>query len=314
MMIVKRACKVGLVYLFLCVAQIVASEQLLEKCNIVTFLPIQEYSDKYAENIPDIIVSLKKRSGIIKINNKLYQVCRSIPDKIKENSSPVTLYAGGYSNAGKPYGYCVYNAIKGGIITGPAIVFDYPTDASMRDFNFCQEKDLACLDRVYQELLRVHPKSVVILLGACKGAMNKLRFLAEAQDKNVDLKNIKALIAESPVISPYHALKNQFCGSLAHWLMQYIFPSYDIARLKTIMDARSFPSKIPVLLGSLPEDTVSELPDMITMKNHLEGLGATVEHFVAQEDDANIIHGQIGKSKGWQEKVNQFLAVKGLNS
>lgn len=307
-------CKILFLFVPLLMQIVYSSEQSLEKLNIVTFLPIKECSIQVAETQQDIIAVLKQKAGVIKANNTLYQVHKNIPKEIADFQSPVTLYAGGYSNGRKPYAYCVYNAMNVGIINGPAVVFDYPTDASIRDFNFCQDKDLSCLDCAYQELLRVHPNSAVILMGACKGASNKLRFLAESQDKKFDLKNIKALIAESPVISPYHALKNQYGGHFAHWLMQKLFPSYDTKQLKTIMHATSFPSSIPVLLGSLPKDTVSELTDMIAMKKHLEDLGATMEHFVAQAEDAQIRHGQIGKSKDWQVAVNRFLQEKGLKS
>lgn len=306
--------KLSLVIVALGMQIICCSEKSIEKLNIVTFLPINECSTTVAETNQDILAALKQKAGIIKANNQFYQLYKNIPQEISQVSSPVTLYAGGYSNAGRPYAYCVYNAINVGIINGPAVVFDYPTDSSIRDFNFCQDKDLSCLKSAYQELLQVHPNSSIILMGACKGASNKLRFLAEAQDKKFDLKNIKALIAESPVISPYHALKNQYGGRFTHWLMPYLFASYDPKQLKTIMHADSFPSSIPVLLGSLPNDTVSELHDMIAMKKHLEGLGATVKHFVAQGNDAQIIHGQIGKSKDWQDTVNQFLEEKGLKS
>lgn len=292
---------------------LVASESPLEKLNLVTFLPVMECATKIAKTHNDILASLEKGAGVIEVKNKLYRVYKNIPQEIAEIDSPITLYTGGCSNGWKHIGYSGYNALYHGVAAGPLVTFAYPADRSLREFNFCQEQDQADLNKVYQELVTTNSKSDVIFMGACKGATNKLRFLAEAHDKKTaHIDRIKALIVESPVNSVYDVLKNQWGGKLACALMPYLFASYNPEKLKTIMHATNFPSNIPVLLGSLPKDTVSVLSDIVKMKKHLEDKGASIEHFVAPAGDAQIRHGRIRTSKNWQAKVHQFLTEKGL--
>ena len=278
----------------------------LDKLNVVTFLPVQA-SGEVAASKEDVLAVLKKQQGVINVNGDYYSVHSGVPSDISKQPLPVFMYAGGYSNGCKPYAFGVYTAMKAGNISGPCVVFDYATD-TRRAFNFCREQDLHCLNTVYQELLKKHPHGQVILYGACKGATNKLRFLAECAEQNQSIRNIKAAIVESPTISPKDALKDiQNAGPLSHLLCRFTMPNYS-HKLKTIMHAQSFPHKVPVLLGSLPEDTLSALPDMIAMKEHLTSKGGNIEHVICAGDDAKIRHGKIGTSRAWQGAIQQFLA------
>lgn len=282
------------------------SAKRLNQLNIITFLPISAPDQPVAESTDAILAVLKKKEGIIRVDNDLYKIHAGIPETINVHSDPVSVYAGGYSNAGKPYAYCVYTALKAGIIKGPCVVFNYATD-TRRAFNFCQEQDLQCLDIVCKDLVLKHPESKIILIGACKGAANNLRFLAEASNTGTLMPNIKAVIAESPPISAYDALKNQPFGRLSHFLTRFVLPNYRPATLKTIMDAQVFTQTVPVLVASLPCDTVSTIPEMNGMVAHLRAKGAQVEHFVCDSQANNIPHGKIGQARDYQQKVQDFL-------
>lgn len=285
----------------------------LEQLNVVTFTPIQDAGLETVATNPDQVIStLKAKSGIIRVKEDLYRIQAGIPDTIKEQNRPITIYSGGYSNHGRPYGFCVYRAMQAGIIRGPCVVFNYATD-TRRAFNFCQEQDLKCVDLVYQDLIEKHPEAQIILYGACKGATNKLRFLAEKAEQNKSLENIKAIIVESPALSPKLALqywKNG--GPISHWLCRLVLPNYRPDKLKTLFDANAFPTNIPVLLGSLPDDTISALPDITRMKSHLILLDADIQHFICTGKDVEIRHGRIYQSEQWQHAVNEFLIKNSL--
>lgn len=280
----------------------------LDQYQVVTFLKLESSPDEpVAISKHDVLEVLNNTSGCITIKGAVYRICKGLPAH-GVSSHTVTIYAGGYSNAGKPYTYCIYNAIKSGLIKDSAVVFNYPADTSFKTFNFCQKPDIDSLRHVYSHVVNAFPHSSIILMGACKGGTTLLRFLAEHGQTDSDmLTKVIAAIVESPVITPYHALKNQWFGRLCHWLMTFTFPAYNHKALKTVFDATSFASHIPVLIGSLPGDTVSELPDIISLSQHLRSLGVMVEHCIAPEEDAHIIHGQIGKSRVWQKAVAAFI-------
>lgn len=290
----------------------------LDKLNIVTFLPIDSRDDQdhviSESNGKNAIINLlKKKEGIISIQGQLYKIYSGIPDEIKTYNEPIFLYSGGYSNAGHPYAFSAYNGIKRSNIQGPCIVFEYATD-TRRAFNFCQEQDLHCVTIAYEEIIKKHSEARIILKGACKGAAAYLRFLAEKASNNEPLDNIKALIAESPPISVKSALKHiRNGGIVSHTLCRFTLPNYNPA-LKTIMDATTFPTNIPILLASLPHDTISDLSDMKDMKKHLDTLGADIEHFVScgttEDENGNFItlnHGKLGRANDYQKALNKFF-------
>jgi len=171
----------------------------INKLNITTFLPIVSADNQpIARTKPAILACMKKKSGIIEIKGKLYQLEAGIPEKI--NTFPVcTIYSPGMLTSVISPAFFAYTSIKAeNIPHGACIAFDYPTRAR-RSFNFCQEQDLHCLKTVYKELISKHPKAQVVLFGACIGATSILRMITTTEEP---LTNVKAVIVESPVISP----------------------------------------------------------------------------------------------------------------
>ncbi len=283
----------------------------LDQLNVVSFIPVGK-ANNGEKNTPTYAVlkflrqkNREDNQNLI-INGIRYKIYWGIPEG-KDIKIPITIYSGGYSNGAKPYAYCGYTAIKAGLVPGACVTFDFPTD-TRRGFNFCQKQDLHCVKTVCNEIAKKYPKSPIILHGACKGATNNLRFLAKQaelpeQEKCMD--NIKAVIAESPPLSVKKALEQTPLSWVTLTLMRYIFPNYN-PKAQTIMDAKKFPS-IPVLIASLPLDTISAQPDVIAVTLHLNksSLNNNVELFTSDED--KIQHGQIGKAKDYQETIKKFL-------
>lgn len=278
----------------------------LEELNVVTFIPVSTSSDTNSSQDHVLKLLTSKTSGNLIVNGTIYEVYRGIPEKIKTSDAPISVYSGGYSNNRRPYAYCGYTSIKAGLVPGACVTFDFATD-TRRAFNFCQEQDLHCIKTVCNEIVKAKPNASLILHGACKGAANNLRFLAEQAERSQQeecLKNIKAVICESPPISVKKALSCTPLAPVTLALMPLVLPNYN-PEAKTIMDAKKFPA-IPVMIGSLPKDTISNLDDVIAMNNHLiQNCGATVTLFVSEED--KIIHGEIGKAVDYQNSVTLFL-------
>ncbi len=279
----------------------------LNELNPVTFIPRGSSDD---ENTPKKeVLWLLKQTGfdsMIVINNRVYQVQGSIPEDIGNQQLPIFVYSGGYSNDRRPYAYNGYIAIKGGLMPGICLTFDFATD-TRRGFNFCQQQDQHCVKTICNRIVEFSPQSSIILYGACKGAANNLRFLAdqaEAIQPESCIQNIKAVISESPPISVPKALQYTPGAPVTLALMRMIFPNYN-PQAKTIMQTAQFP-KIPVLIASLPKDTISELGDMFAMNSHLnKACQANVEQFVSEE--ADLRHGKIGKAKDYRSAVAAFL-------
>jgi hypothetical protein len=277
--------------------------------NVVTFTPVDIPSDTLSQNLTNtptatVLKHLKKSmiTQNVIINGRAYKVQNGIPNSFRE---PVSVYSGGYSNHGRPYAYSGYNAIKAGLVPETCVTFEFPTD-TRRGFNFCQEQDLKCLELVCKKIVKKSPEASIILHGACKGAANNLRFLAESAENNTTeryVKNIKAVIAESPPLSVEKALQHTFMSCITLPLIPHIFPNYN-SKAKTIMNAKKFP-KIPVLVASLPHDTISDLKDVRTMNKHLTDIGGTITHFVSKE--TKFRHGKIGRTEDYRSNVSSFL-------
>lgn len=277
-----------------------------ERLNVMTLLPMED-KEKEGQTKSEVLDILRARRGSVYINKKRFVVCGGIPNEIREQKSPVFIYSGGYSNECKPYAYCAYTMLKANIISGPCVVLEYPSD-TRRAFNFCQEQDLHCLRLVYRQVRFASPQARIILFGACKGAANNLRFLATHDQQ--DLTHIKAVVAESPVISVQKALSHwQNGGRLSHWLCLFTFPNYK-PNLTSIMQAVQFPSSIPILIASLPEDTLSQISDIKSMVDHLQQFSDQIFHFTSSYN--MIKHGQIGRAHDYKEVVQDFLSQRDL--
>lgn len=286
----------------------------LDKLKVVSFIPIGQAANAQANSSKkDALTLLKQKNidGNLTINGTIYRVQSGIPENIKDIKNPISAYSGGYSNGGNPYAFCGYTAIKAGLMPGACVTFDFATD-TRRGFNFCQQQDLHCVKTVCNEIVKKSPDASLILHGACKGAANNLRFLAEqgeADQKENCLKNIKAVISESPPISVKKALQRTPLAPVTLALMRGLFPNYN-PNAKNIMQTQTFPA-IPVMVASLPKDTISELDDMIAMSSHLnKNCQGRVELFVSEQ--AEIRHGKIGQAKDYQQAVSAFLKANDL--
>jgi len=283
----------------------------LQQLNAVSFIPIKavERSQDITREAALKFLRQNYVEGTMVINGTLYHVERGISDKLKTAQKPVTIYSGGYSHHCRPYSYGGHTAIRSGLVPGSCVTFEFATD-TQRAFNFCQEQDLHCLQTMCGAVLEKHPHASLILHGACKGATNNLRFLAESSGKGSSIDNIKAVIAESPPISVSKALERTPLSCITLCVVPWVLPNYN-PQQKTIMQAHSFP-QIPVLIASLPDDTISKLEDIQQLKEHLiRACKGNVQHFVSRF--AHLQHGKIREADDYQKAVGAFLVKAGLS-
>jgi hypothetical protein len=280
-----------------------------DQLNVATFIPVgpSDQADTSRDEVLQILKQKNNVHGNIIIKGIEYSVQSEIPDALKTEQTPIFVYSGGYSNDGKPYAFCGYNAIKSGLVLNKiCVTFEFATD-TRRGFNFCQQQDVHCVKTVCNKIVEINPDAKIVLHGGCKGATNNLQFLAEqaeADQKAPCFNNIKAVLAESPPISVTTALRNTPLASVTLLLMRGIFPNYN-PYAKTIVNATKFP-QIPVMIGALPEDTISELKDAHAIRNHLTvNCNGNVQLFISQESE--IRHGQIGKANDYKAAAQEFL-------
>jgi len=279
----------------------------LKQLNIVTFLPVSNSNGNcVARTEKDILKILRKREGLIEINSTIYKLSKGIPEEISNITQPVTLFNCGYPSLPQKVNNMAYRAhifIKAGLIQGPCVVYDYPHD-TRKGVNFCQEQDLHVFGCAYNSLIEKNPQAKIILYGICKSATISLLFLAKNSDHN-NFENIKAIIAESPLISFRQILKNFGCDNrFSHALVKMFLPNFNL-QPTTIFDAQAFPENIPVLIGNLPHDRITTHTDVTSIVNHLTKLNVHVEHFVSNK--SHLKHGRLGQDSDFKTKVIEFL-------
>lgn len=220
----------------------------------------------------------------------------------------IYLYSGGYlSNSPlssfEQRGYWPYIAIKKGLFNGACIAFNLITDFRA-SFNFCQDLDIHCVELIYEEIRKTNIRAKIVFVGVCKGSTLFLRFLEKHAHEAEYLKNIKVVIAESPPVSLDEALGYWPCAGR---VSRFFLPNCK-QNVPTILNARQFPVDIPILLGSMPDDTVCTPKQIASITRHLNHLGSKLVH-VYTTRGKKISHGQQGKDPGWRDHVRKLIDV-----
>lgn len=200
--------------------------------------------------------------------------------------------------------------IRGNIIHGPCITFNYNDDR--RTFNFAQDDDLLLLHNAYK---KIPATSDVILVGTCRGATALLNFLPKLPEK--EYQRIKAVILESPALS-LKSLAQKVGQTYVNWLpkspqlihtfFRFWFPNYDPTYPDCMNSLACIPKDLPIFIGHLKDDKVIEESDIIALKNRFIETGHINTHFAIIEDTTHTItHARMSKIPAFQYEVNKFL-------
>ena len=258
-----------------------------------------------SEDTTDVAVTMSKE--------KSYILTSGFADALKDSPTICIALGGSLNNWGlisgyknwNPGAYSGYRFIKSGIVDMPCVTFDCVTD-NRRSFNFCQEQDLHTLDLVVKKIRDLNKNAKIVLTGICKGGSLALRYVAEKAEKNEtdELNAIKAIVVEGPPNLVKDAIKKQPGYPISLGMAKTFLPNFD-SKAKTILQAKKFPN-IPVLVGTIPTDTVCNYKDVISMVTHLKSLKDTNLRLLTSYE--KISHSAMTKSDPrWQKYASAFV-------
>jgi hypothetical protein len=226
----------------------------------------------------------------------------------------------------------VYNYIAGGILNGPTVTFDYPTDERTQ-FNIGQDKDLACLKAVYDEVAKHNPTANIVLVGDCKGATAILNLLTHPEYAG-KLPQVKAVIAESPPLSLSHVADSiangyiwyvPYSEKIVSGIMQVGLPAYRNNNPEHVVTQAAYdniPTSLPMLIGHIENESLVDNEYINKMVYTLTRTGNSKIHFyvsqrflkdkATDEDPRLIAHGSLNKVPEFQQVANAFLRSYGL--
>lgn len=250
-------------------------------------------------------------------------------DALKQQE-PVFVYSRGYAGAEKPEqsknkqkqrGLCsipkrgggvVVGAqwLKGKIINGPCVIFDYPDTRSYFDFGLTN--DQRSLECIYQA---ISPKTdKVIFFGNCRGSKALLTYLSRSQPENV-----AAVILDAPFldlkqftkeIEKNYAKRLPFADKIARKIITTWYPHYKAQFDLHINELKHIPKHIPIFIGHLKDDCLVANTMIQNMVKTLRDSGHTVYLLVI--DDKTKSHSRLYQTVPFQQTVNAFLKAYNL--
>lgn len=314
--------------LFCCVATAFTCKQIrtpdksnptLEELNIKTYVPAKKDTGSTkvltdSEQVKKHLISQESADVDIQMSkNKIFTLTSGFPEALK-SAPEICIALGGSLNNWElftgfknynPGGYSGYRFIKSGIIDMPCVTFDCVTD-KRKSFNFCQEQDLNSLDLTVKAIRKLNKDAKIVLAGICKGGSLALRYIAEKTEKKetAELSAIKAIVVEGPPNSVKDSIKNQFGYPLSLGAAKLCLPNFD-SNAKTILQAKKF-SNIPLLVGTIPKDSICTLNGVKEMTNHIASLDNNNVYLF--ESKEKISHSSMTKlDVSWQKTAQAFL-------
>jgi pimeloyl-ACP methyl ester carboxylesterase len=190
----------------------------------------------------------------------------------------------------------------------PCITFDYPDDRAY--FNFGQEIDVACLQKVWDSTIAAHPQVRIVGVGDCRGA-KALLALATRHPKN-----LVALVLISPFVTTKDMIqqlaKNYLTwlpksDKLLHTFFKCYFPSYDALQDTLLHQVHLIDPTIPIFIGQRKNDYLASDKSIHMLINRLRTAGNNNVHLCMVSDN-KATHSRIAPIAKLQQEVNQFLA------
>jgi len=190
----------------------------------------------------------------------------------------------------------------------PCITFDYPDDRA--HFNFGQEIDVACLQKVWDTVIAVHPQVRIVGVGDCRGAKALLSFATRHP------KNLAALVLISPFVTTKDMIqqlaKNYLTwlpksDKLLHTFFKCYFPSYDALQDTLLRQVHLIDPALPIFIGQRKNDYLASDKSIHMLINRLRTAGNNNVHLCMVSDN-KATHSRITPIAKLQQAVNQFLA------
>ncbi len=245
-------------------------------------------------------------------------------DIIEENE-PIFVYSRGYAGAKRPAepakkerqrGLCSIPKrgggivvgsqwLKGGIINGTCVMFDYPDTRNYFDFGLTNDQE--CLECIY-DAVRAKTDNI-ILFGNCRGSKALLTYLSRSRPEDV-----KAVILDAPFmdldqftkeIGKNYGAHLPFSKKITKKIITEWHPTY-LQRKDLAMDElKNIPTHIPIFIGHLLEDSLVSDQMIRDMVKILQDSGHIVYLLVI--DDKTKSHSRLYQTKPFQQAVNAFL-------
>lgn len=312
----------------------------LENLNAVTLIPADDQyqpEDTICSSVSELAQTIDQQAlpeqALLVLTDKAtgaqrYWHVTSGLDAVQHNE-PVFVYSRGYAGADKPAassgtqkrGMCAIPKqgggvvvcsqwLKGQIINGPCVVFDYPDTRSYFDFGLNNDKK--CLDLIYGTLQE--KTDSIVLFGNCRGAKALLTFLSRSRPQEV-----KAVILDAPFmdleqftqeISKNYGRRLPFTQLIAKKIITKWYPHYRKKDDLTYSDLKRIPKHIPIFIGHLKKDTLVSDKMMQHMVKTLRDSGHTVYLLVV--DDTTKSHSRLYQTKPFQQATNAFLKKHNL--
>lgn len=299
--------------------------------NTITLLPYNDAIPKTALSTSELALAIDQN----KFSEESYlmiprdaeilnwQVSRGIQElPINE---PVFVYSRGYAGADKPEqpkakqkqrGLCsipkrgggvIVGAqwLKGKIINGPCVIFDYPDTRSYFDFGLTN--DQRSLECIYQAVSTKTDK--IIFFGNCRGSKALLTYLSRSQPHNV-----AAVILDAPFldlnqftkeIERNYAKRFPFANKIARKIITTWYPNYKSQFDLKIDELKHIPTHIPIFIGHLKDDSLISNKMIQNMAKILRDSGHIVYLLVI--DDKTKSHSRLYQTEPFAQAVNAFL-------
>ena len=195
--------------------------------------------------------------------------------------------------------------IKGGIVHGKCVIFDYPDTRSYFDFGL--HNDQICLELIHQEL-NITTEHIVFF-GNCRGSKALLTYLSRSQPQQVS-----ALILDAPFLDLDQFAKEigrnygrllPFSNKIAKKIITKWYPNYNSKNDLKVNELKNIPQHIPILIGHLKGDSLVSDQMMQQMVKVLRDSGHIVYLLVI--DDKTKSHSRLYQTKPFQQTANAFL-------
>lgn len=352
-------------------------QQILKDFYVMTYAPTQDkiqVSDKLSL---DYICNAIESGNKQKLNNHYADTTEKIFDEqaqmsIKKPNAPeratkiidgipsgvmgtiviyVSGFSGQHSHAPKLYPvnsvHTVHRMYEKGMLDNVHTISYSGPHQDRLTFNYGQELDQICLDRVYKLTVQRNPNAKVVLFGISAGATIILNYLANEKYGNVEnvgnvtvfnymhrpsrfahedpvrFPHLDSVILESPAISfddVIASLKTSDYkwGKIPHrwtlpWLFYHYFPNYKPGKTndEILATYKNIPTHIKIFLGNLEHDQVANRFSTAQIYCDLNTDGRQVINYEYKGKEAQ--HGRLGGHPEYQKAVKNFLKKYGLD-
>ena len=203
-----------------------------------------------------------------------------------------------------------------GIINGPLVAFDYPTDFA-ESFNIGQELDVRYLYQVYCHVVEHNPQARIVLVGDCKGGTAIVRLITHPELGRA-LQHLEGVIIQSPPLSlqtiistlatDYALFFPKVAFKILHAMTKAWFPAYrEHGDCRVLFDipADHVPKQLPIYIGSITQDHIAAHGMTQYLIGQLQKSGN--EHVYLFTTDESIRHAHITKSANYINGIHAFL-------